>query len=146
MQGMSGKNSNYFFGNDSVGFGSRSGPGLLDLRRLDELVSQGRVLQRSNPEILEAESVAAAAAVAVADARLRFFRARRTFALASRVSARSASFDPGPAVRSLWSAALDIPDRGPLATVSFAPPVVRRTAESAHRTTFRQQQMREGRC
>ena len=97
-------------------------------------------------EILEAESVAAAAAVASADARLRFLRARRTSAQVPQASAKSASSAPGPAVRPLWLPAVeDLPDRGPLATVSLAPPVVRRAAEPAHRTAFRQQEMREER-
>ena len=95
-------------------------------------------------EILEAKSIAAAAAVAAADARLRFFRARLTSAQVSQASARSASSAPGPAVRPLWlPAAEDFPDRGPLATVSRAPPAVRRAAEPAHRTAFRQQEMCE---
>ena len=40
--------------------------------------------------------------------------------------------------------AVDLPDRGPLATVSLTP-VVRRAAEPVHRTAFRQQEMREKR-
>ena len=95
-------------------------------------------------EILEAESVAAATMAAAADARLRFLRARRTSAQVSQASARSASSASGPAVRPLWLLAVeDFPDRGPLATVSLAPPVVRRAAEPAHRTAFRQQEMIE---
>ena len=95
-------------------------------------------------EILGAKSIAAAAAVAAADARLRFFRARLTSAQVSQASARSASSAPGPAMRSLWlPTAEDILDREPLATVSLAPPAVRRVAEPAHRTAFRQQEMCE---
>ena len=95
-------------------------------------------------EILEAESVAATAAVAAADARLRFLRARRVSAQASQASARSTRSAPGPAVRPLWLPDAEAPpDRGPLATVSIAPPAVRRAAEPAHRTAFRQQEMRE---
>ena len=95
-------------------------------------------------KILEAESIAAAAVVAAADARLRFLRARRAFVLVSQASARSTSSAPGPAVRPLWlPAAEDLPERGSLATVSLAPPVVRRAAEPAHRTAFRQQEMIE---
>ena len=92
------------------------------------------------------ESVAAAAAVAAADARLRFFRARRTFAQVLQASVKLARSAPGPAVRPLWPpAAEELPDRGPLATVSLAPSVVRRAAEPAHRTAFRQHIMREER-
>ena len=86
-------------------------------------------------EILEAESVAAAAAIAAAEARLRFLRARSMFAQVSQASAKSESSAPGPAMRPLWlPAAEDLPDRGPLATVSLAPPVVRRAAEPAIQT------------
>ena len=94
--------------------------------------------------ILHAESVAAAAAVAAADVRLRFLRARRTSVQASQASARSTIFALEPVVRPLWlPAAEELPDRGPLATVSRAPPAVRRAAEPAHRAAFRQQEGRE---
>ena len=53
-------------------------------------------------EILEAESVLATAAVAAADARLRFLRACRVSAQDSQASARSTRSVPGPAVRPLW--------------------------------------------
>ena len=95
-------------------------------------------------EILKAESVAAMAAVAAADARLRFLRARHVSAQASQASARSGRSAPGPAMRPFWlPAAEGPPDRGPLATVSLAPSAVRRAAERAHRTAFRQQEKRE---
>ena len=68
-------------------------------------------------DILEAKSVAAAAVVAAADARLRFLRARRMSAQVSQASARSTSFAPGPAVRSLLLPD-SLLDRGRLATVS----------------------------
>ena len=49
-------------------------------------------------------------------------------------------------MRPLWvSASEDFLDRGPLATVSRAPATVRRAAEPAHRTAFRQQEEREER-
>ena len=40
---------NYFFGNDSVAFCRHGGLELLDRRRLDELVSQGGLLQCFGP-------------------------------------------------------------------------------------------------
>ena len=94
-------------------------------------------------EILEAESFAAPTAVAAADARLRFLRTRRTSAQVSQASARSASSAPGPAMRPLWLAD-DLPDRGPLATVSQRPER-RRAAERLHRAAFRHQKEREKR-
>ena len=94
-------------------------------------------------EILEAESVAAAAAVAAANARLRFLRARRTSALVSQASARSASSAPGPAVRPLCFPG-DLSDRGPLATVPQRPEV-RHAVEPPHRAAVRRQKEREER-
>ena len=41
--------ANYLFGNDSVGFGPHGGLEFLDRHRLDELVSQGGLLQRFGP-------------------------------------------------------------------------------------------------
>ena len=67
-------------------------------------------------EILEAKSVAAAAAVAAADARLRFLRARRTSAQVYQASAWSAISAVGSAVRLLWLPD-ELADRGSLATV-----------------------------
>ena len=89
-------------------------------------------------EILGAESVAAAVAVAATQARLRFLRERRTFAQVSQESARSARSAPGPAVRPLCLPAVeDLLERWPLAIVSLAPSLVRRAINPAHRSAFR---------
>ena len=94
-------------------------------------------------EIIEAKSVAAAAAVAATDARLRFLRARRTSAPVLQASAWSSNYAPGPAVRPLWLPD-DLHDRRSLTTFHQRP-VVRRAAEPPHRATFRRQKERENR-
>ena len=93
--------------------------------------------------ILDAKSVATAAAVAAANAWLRFLRARRTFAQVSQASARSTSSAFGHAVRPLWLAD-NLPDREPLATVPQRPEF-RRAVEPPHMAAFWRQEKREER-